>query len=315
MKRIFALFLVLCLIFSLGACGDNKADDTEKKDNASTKPSNSGTSATEPSGTEPSGTEPSGTEPSGTEPSTPVKQTPITGKYWLYSMRLSQKEYDYEGLKKISMTDTYLQLNADGSAETYNRGQVQTDLTWDTSDMTLSIPNTDNTYTFSYSDKKLTVTDGSNIEVLVYLHETSDVWAQMSSAYDKLHAYIVANGQAQDGAHVYTVYGITMTANADGSIHWKYLTGSTTVEMDLLENSPTHTANMVWSTYTGTTTIDTATYTRDGVLPNFQCNATGGMADTLEDLMQSAVRGMFTYASLAMHNSGITIADLGFISA
>lgn len=336
MQRIFALFLAFCMIFTLCACG--KDVDTSKdtsSPSAETSPSTSTPTVTDPTESEPSASQPDPTNPDSTnleptdpkptapdstesDPTDPPATTPqptepadtvdpaILGKYRLYCIDVGDDYRDYEALVASGMGNAYLLLNADGTAEMGFQGVVQSNKTWDYRTMTLTDGDGD-TFSIVIDGEKLTTSNGAGINT--YYKETSSIWDQMPTFYERLYDYIVANGEAQDGAWSYCYSAsstLTMTAAADGSIAWEYASSSFTVSLTLPETPQPTTATLLYKEYTGTATLLNA----QGKISDFQHDGPGAFDSILETMLSTGISSMFMYVGNALADAGITASDL-----
>lgn len=193
MKRFFALCLTLCLLLSLCACAGSGTPGSEDHGTASV-PSDAGTSLpgsnsdskadsgiSSPSesqgnpGTADSNktdTNPTAPANSDSTQSNTQSSADIFGKYLIYSLETPNGSFTYEQLVQNGMSSAYLTLKADGSVETGAEDGVHSTMAWDKDNMVMESGG--KVFTLSCVDGKLTVTDGTAINI--YLHENHDFW-------------------------------------------------------------------------------------------------------------------------------------------
>ena len=283
MKRIVIFFAALCLLLSMTACGAGQPGET-------------------------------------TTTQDPVAA--MAGKYSIYHFRAGETEMDYFQISmSTKMGKTYIELNADGTVTGNMMGsEILEGMTWDAETMTMTNHEGEtNAFTLENNELKFEMGEGT----MTLLKEGDPRLDDLPVPFEYLHDHIVANGT--QGENGYTVIcsedgdgeKYTMTATSDGKIFWSHLTsdGVKDMEMELVRDAQFQTITVIYSDYTCTTTVETATITDSGFAlssctidpePKFG-------ASSIQGLVEMRVRLLFMKANrYLMLTVGINMASLGF---
>lgn len=139
------------------------------------------------------------------------------------------------------------------------------------------------------------------------------------SDHQKLYKYITLNSNRKDGRNELLfpkeTYTFAMIAESDGSILWEYRNENSTVSIRMEEGNTSHAVSITLSSYTGTATLDPATYSdTERELTDFR---TGASAETAAPLRSTIISGAWicvVNASTQIIPAGVTMAGLGFTS-
>lgn len=326
MKRVFAILLTLCLLFSMTACGGQQPTDTQAGNQNPTQPSDSTASGESPTGSEPTNSTTADTTPTTTVPPTTANPyEALSGNYLIYHYSAGNTELDYFQLSmsRIGRTNLYFHVDGTVTGKIMN-SEIPAGNTWDAEALTMTnaegemIP-------FTLEENMLTICmDGST---MVLLKEGDPRLDDLPTAFAYLYDYIVANGTQDGRGHTVVCYNegreTSMTATGDGGILWKYQDEDSTLEMPLLENSATQSVVMyiyngfMDQDYTCNATIETAVITKwDIPLVSYEQTpdtSTWGVPDFYDSGVESSLRLMLVDIWNYLRSEvSITMESLGF---
>lgn len=281
MKRVIAFTLVLMLLFSMAACGQDG--------------------------------------PTTTAAQNPMEA--MSGKYYIYHMVAGELETNYFQLSWSTLGNTCIELHADGKVTGTLMGkQIPEGNVWDAKTMTITnAEGQTNAITIRGNEMSFTMDSGSMTllkEGDPRLDEKPEPYGYL---YDHIVAngtqdeqgHTVLCDETDDGEKY------VMTATADGKIFWKRLSsdGSKDMKMELVKDAQTLTITMQYNDSTMTATIEaaTATYT-DIPLADFSMDPEPQFgASSMESLMDISVTLFFMkFGSYILKTVKMPMKALGF---